>query len=133
MRTVALTVLSLSAATLAGLSPLAAQRRSNVLTTEEIERAKVGTAYEAVQTLRPRWLQPVKELIRLPGTPDAPPESPKVSVYVNEVSVGDLEYLKDIPAATVLEMRWLKPFEAANRFGPTEGQAAIVVTLKPAR
>ena len=130
MRTVALTVLSLSAATLAGLSSLAAQRRSNVLTTEEIQRANVATAYEAIQTLRPRWLQGPRELSRMPARADESPQSPGISVYINEVSVGGVDYLKDIAAATVLELRWLSPFEAASRFGPTEGQAAIVVTLK---
>jgi len=130
MRAVALTVLSLSVGTLAGRSPLAAQRRSNVLTTEEIQRANVATAYEAVQTLRPRWLQGPRELSRMPARGDESHLSPGISVYINEVSVGGVDYLKDIAAATVLELRWLSAFEAASRFGPTEGQAAIVVTLK---
>jgi len=130
MRRVALTVLGLSVATLAGQSPLAAQRRSNVLTTEEIERAKVATAYEAVQTLRPRWLQGPREMGRMPARGDESPHSAGIAVYINEVSVGGVDYLKDIAAPTVLELRWLSPFEAASRFGPTEGQAAIVVTLK---
>ena len=130
MRTVVLTVLSVSVATLAGQSPLAAQRRNNVLTTEEIERANVATAYEAVQTLRPRWLQGPRELNRLPARGDESPHSPGISVYINDVSVGGVDYLKDIAAVTILELRWLSPFEAASRFGPTEGQAAIVVTLK---
>ena len=97
MRTVALTLLTLSVATLVGRSPLAAQRRNNV---------------------------------RMPANADAAARPAGISVYVNEVSMGDLDYLKDIPAVRVLELRWLSPFEAASRFGPTEGQAAIIVTLK---
>ncbi len=130
MRTVALTVLSLSVATLAGQSPLAAQRRSNVLSGEEIQRANVGSAYDAVQTLRPRWLQGPRELNRMPANADEAARPAGISVYLNDVSMGDVDYLKDIPAVRVLELRWLSPFEAASRFGPTEGQAAIVVTLK---
>ncbi len=130
MRTVAVTVLSLSVATLAGQSPLAAQRRSNVLTSEEIQRANVGSAYDAVQTLRPRWLQGPRELNRMPANADATARPAGISVYVNDVSMGDVDYLKEIPAGTVLELRWLSSFEAASRFGPTEGQSAIVVTLK---
>ncbi len=126
MRTVAVTVLSLSVATLVAPSPLAAQRRKGILAAEEILRANVGSAYDAVQTLRPRWLQPPPELSRQPA-----PRFPPVSVYVGDVSMGDVEYLRNIPAVTVLELRWLSPFEAANRFGPTDGQAVIVVTLKP--
>src|SRR5207245_7290073 len=67
MRTVALAVLSVCVAALAGRSPLAAQRRSNVLTGEEIQRANVGSAYDAVQTLRPSWLQPRGELNSVPA------------------------------------------------------------------
>jgi len=130
MRTVAVTVLGLSVATLAGQSPLAAQRRSNVLTSEEIQRANVGSAYDAVQTLRPRWLQGPRELNRLPANADQSAHPAGIAVYINEVSMGDVDYLKEIPAGTILELRWLSPFEAANHFGPTEGQAAIIVTLK---
>src|SRR5438445_13612142 len=58
MRTVRLTLVTLAVAVLAGGAPLRAQRRGNVLSTEEIERAKstVGPAYALVQTLLPRWL-----------------------------------------------------------------------------
>ena len=130
MRIVALTVLSLSVVTLAGQSPLAAQRRSNVLTSEEIERANVGSAYDAVQALRPRWLEGPRELSRMPAHANDAARPAGIAVYINDVSRGDVDYLKEIPAAGVLELRWLSPFEAANRFGPTEGQSAIVVTLK---
>src|SRR5438132_743624 len=129
MRTVAVTVLSLSVAALAGRSPLAAQRRSNVLTSEEIQRANVGTAYDAVQALRPRWLQAPRELGRQPQK-GLDTRGPGIAVYIGNVSVGDIEYLRTIPAATVLELRWLSPFDAASRFSATDGQSAILVTLK---
>ena len=131
MRTVRLTLVTLAVAVLAGGAPLRAQRRGNVLSTEEIERAKsnVGTAYDLVQTLRPRWLQ-VHELTRLPGRADEPVRTTPVHAYVNDVDMGQVDYLKTIPVETVLEMRWLSQNEAASRFGPTEGYAAIVVTLK---
>ena len=141
MRTVALAVLSVCVAALAGRSPLAAQCRSNVLTGEEIQRANVGSAYDAVQTLRPRWLQPGVDLNSVParlgvpgpaGTPNPPASDrgPLMSIYVNEMSMGDEDYLKEIPAVRVLELRRLSPSEAAGRFGRTDGQAVIIVTLK---
>ncbi|HYT98824.1 MAG TPA: hypothetical protein VEK85_00510 [Gemmatimonadales bacterium] len=132
MRTFPLTLVTLSVAALAGATPLhAVQRRSNVLTAEEIERAKPngGSAFEIVETLRPRWLQ-VRELSRLPGTAGEPLKSTPVYVYVNDVNMGSVDYLKTIPAETVLEMRWLSANETAGRYGPTDGQAAIVVKLK---
>src|SRR5438552_18742595 len=94
MRTVALTVLSLSVATLAGRSPLAAQRRNNVLTSEEIQRAHVGSAYDAVQTLRPRWLQGPRELNRMPANADAAARPAGISFYVNAECMRDLDNLK---------------------------------------
>jgi hypothetical protein len=131
MRTVTVALVTLAVATLAGGAPLDAQRRSNVLTTEEIERSKgnVGTAYDLVQTLRPRWLQ-VHELSRLPGRADEPLRATTVHAYVNDVDMGQVDYLKTIPAETVLEMRWLGANEAASRYGPTDGHTAIVVRLK---
>src|SRR2546427_11966657 len=66
MPTFALTLLTLCVATLVGRLPLAAQGRSNILTVEEIDQANVGTAYDAVQALRPRWLQAPSELGRQP-------------------------------------------------------------------
>jgi len=44
--------------------------------------------------------------------------------------MGEVDYLKTIPAERVLEMRMLSANETASRYGPTDGQAAIVVTLK---
>ncbi|MGH2667930.1 MAG: hypothetical protein ACREMM_11310 [Gemmatimonadales bacterium] len=122
------TVLVLGAVVLAA-APLQAQRRSNVITAEEIERAQphVGTAYDAVQRLRPRWLKS-RELV-LSGRPDDPLQAAQVHVYLNDVDAGDVDYLKTIPAERVFELRWLSGNQAASRYGPTDGPA-IVVTLK---
>ena len=108
-----------------------AQKRSSVITLEEIERAgpTVGTAYDAVNTLRPRWLRAPREMLQLPGS-GREAQIARVHVYMDDHDMGDVDYLKDIPAVRVQELRWLSPFDAASRFGPTEGQAAILVTLK---
>ena len=57
MPTIMRTLLVLGVGVLAA-APLRSQRRSDVITAEEIEHAKGkgSTAYDAVQTLRPRWL-----------------------------------------------------------------------------
>lgn len=125
------TLLALGAVVLAA-APLQAQRRSYVITPEEIERAgpRVGTAYDVVQTLRPRWLGKPREVIQLPGAGAGQElQLARVHVYLNDVDVGDVDYLKTIPAERVLTLRWLSMNEAGSRFGPTEGPA-IVVTLK---
>ena len=110
-------------------APLGAQRRSDVITAEEIEKARatVGTAYDAVQSLRPRWLKPRDRI--LTGRPDDPVDVPKVRVYLDGRDQGDITYLRTIPAELVEELRYLSTNEAGSRFGPSEGPG-IVVTLK---
>jgi hypothetical protein len=132
MRAGTLALVTLSIAALAGSAPLQAQHRpSSVLTAEEIERARlnVSTAYDVVQMLRPRWLQQ-HELARLPGSPSHPLEDTSVRVYLNDRNMGAADFLKTLSVEMVQEMRWLSVNEAASRFGPTNGQAAIAVTLK---
>jgi len=112
-------------------APLAAQRvNSRLITAEEIERAgpTVGSAYDAVRTLRPRWLRSAGDVLALPrGGSDV--RVARLHVYLDDRDVGDLEYLKTIPAERVQTLRWLSTNEAGARFGPSEGPA-IVVTLK---
>jgi len=132
MRSVTPTLLTLAVVTIAAGMPLQAQHRSSrLITAEEIERssANINTAYDAVETLRPRWLQ-LHEVSRLPGRTGDPIRATPVRVYLNDVNVGEVDYLKTIPAARVLELQMLSANETASRYGPTDGQAAIVVTLK---
>src|SRR5207245_9681148 len=106
MPTFALTLLTLCVATLVGRLPLAAQGRSNILTVEEIDQANVGTAYDAVQALRPRWLQAPRELGRQTQK-GLDTRGAGIAVYIGNVSVGDFEYLRTISASTVRELRRL--------------------------
>lgn len=131
MRATTMTLLTLTLVTVGSVPTLHAQRRSKTLSAEEIEKSNTvaNTAYDVVETLRPRWLQP-HELLKLPGTPTSSPQSTPVYVYVNDVNVGPVDYLKTIPAKNVQELRYLDQNETASRYGPTDGQVAIVVTLK---
>jgi hypothetical protein len=121
-----LTVLSLVALAAA---PLQSQRRSDIITAEEIARVigKGRTAYDVVRTLRPRWLRS-RDLV-LQGGNSAPITSEGAHVYLNDVDQGDVDYLRTIPAELVAELRWLSANQAASRFGPANGPG-IVVTLK---
>jgi hypothetical protein len=131
MSTVSQRLLAFAFATLAIGVSLQAQRKTNILTADEIERAHLGasTAYEVVEMLRPRWLS-THELARLPGKPTEGLQGVGVRVWLNGHNAGDPDYLRTIPAERVLEMRWYGQNEAAGRFGPTDGQAAIEVTLQ---
>ena len=122
------TFAALSVALLAA-TPLHSQSRRDILTAEEIAKVsgKGASAFEAVRTLRPRWLK--ARDVFLEGTPDDLLRSRGARVYLNDVDQGDVEYLKTIPSEQVAELRWLSTNEAGSRFGPTRGPA-IVVTLK---
>lgn len=110
-------------------APLPAQRRSDIITAEEIARmtGKGGTAYNVVQALRPRWLR-TREIF-MHGEPSDMVQTAGPHVYINDHDQGDVDFLRTIPAELVAEMRWLSANQAASRFGPTNGPA-IVVTLK---
>jgi hypothetical protein len=106
-------------------SPLRAQRRS--ITAAEIAKAAgiVTTAYDAVHTLRPRWLQVPRELIQ----EGAQGQLVVIHVYQDEHDMGGVDYLKTIPAEHIDTIRWYSMNEAGSRFGPGEGPV-IAVTLK---
>jgi hypothetical protein len=128
MPTITRTLSVLSLVVLAA-APLRSQRRSDLITAEELARVsgKGGTAFDAVQALRPRWLK-VHETF-MEGEPTDLVKSQGAHVYLNDVDQGDVDYLKTIPAELVAELRWLSANQAASRYGPTNGPA-IVVTLK---
>lgn len=132
MRALHLTGLAVAALALGGRGPLLAQHfRKNVLTAEEIENgANITTAYDAVSRLRPTWLNPSDARMQSAGTRGVTVQFAQVRVYLNDFNVGDLDYLKSLAAESVQEMRYLSQNETASRYGPTDGQVAIVVTLK---
>ena len=99
------------------------RRNPRELTPEEIDEARVRTAYDAVARLRSRWL------INRGGNPDAD-GSVAVQVYVNGANAGGVESLQRFPANDVAKMQWLDPVASRSRFGPGNGRGAILVTLK---
>jgi hypothetical protein len=129
MPTIVRTLLVLSVVVLAA-APLRSQRRSDVITAEEIDRmkGKGGTAYDAVESLRPRWLK-VRDVYLEAGADGGIVKAEVPHVYLNDVDAGDVDYLKTIPAERVAELRWLSANQAASRYGPANSPG-IVVTLK---
>jgi|SRR6266851_3709211 len=130
MSTVSQGLLAFVFATLAVGVPLHGQRKTNVLTAEEIERANlnVSNAYDVVQLLRPRWFA-ARGLVRVPMSSDQGLQSVGVRIWLNGHNAGGPDYLKTIPAERVQEMHWYSANEAASHFGPTD-DSAIEVVLK---
>ena len=133
MRTPTIAVLTFAVATIGGYVPLQGQHwQKNVLTAEEIEKqsGNITTAYDAVVQLRPMWLHPSDITMKSVGTVGHPLQIARVKVYLNDFNVGDVDYLKTIAPENIQEMRFLGQNETASRYGPTDGQVAIVVKLK---
>ena len=131
MRTPTIAVLTVAVATFGGYVPLHGQHwQMNVLTAEEIEKQgdNITTAYDAVARLRPRWLHPSDVTMHSVGGPSV--QAAQIKVYLNDFNAGDIDYLKAIAVENIQEMRFLSQNETASRYGPTDGQVAIVVKLK---
>jgi hypothetical protein len=99
-----MTVLLLACAGASRQHPAPAQ---DVVTREEISAARVSTAYDALQRLRPVWLPAASERLpfSVPGQPT--PDFDRRCVWT--VYIGDRGYtqdaLRDTPASRVREIR----------------------------
>jgi len=102
------------------------KRNPNVLTREEISTLpEVGDAYEAIQRLRPRFLQ-LRGINRLVSS--APPEP---IVYLDEVKRGQIDFLRSVPVHNIGEIRYLRGVDATTRWGMGHEAGAIMIyTLK---
>lgn len=95
-----------------------AEHANRVLTADDIRSPQYGTAYEALQHLRPEFLRPRRAI----------PKS-EVIVYVNDIMVGGLDQLHAIRAAQIDELRYLDAREATMRFGTGHPDGAILILL----
>lgn len=79
------------------------------ITAEEIEDATQSNAYQLVQELRPGW---------------------RGTAYLDGYRLGPLRELASVPVASVRSVEYLRPMEAASRFGieHPDGGAILVMT-----
>ena len=126
---------TLCVALMTGL-PLAAQQSgqspkssSTLITETEINRARpnVAKAFDVVRLLRPRWFR-TGDVGTLPGMGSGPTME-RIHVYIDDRDMGDVEFLKSIPAEQIYTLKFVSMTEAGARFGPTDGPG-VVVTLK---
>lgn len=100
-----------------------------VITAEEIERQGVTdlNGYEVVERLRGRWL--------IPQAGDSPshPDPRLPVVYVDDIRLGEVQTLRNVPAGDILDMRFLDEREANFRYGLGHLGGAIVVRTKARR
>lgn len=101
----------------------------------EIAASSATNVYEAVQSLRPNWLNVrgvhnFTETGRLTGGErnlTASGGMPQIRTYLDWATLGEVEQLRAIPLHEVQAIQFLSPAQAAHRFGAGHAHGAIVV------
>jgi hypothetical protein len=111
------------------LSPIvlhAQKQQRDVITREEIQKSaqKDLDLFQAIRSLRPRFFEGRPGVRTLGGSRPA-----EVVVYVGRVPQGGIDALKNIPASSVDEVRYLDPTRSESEYGSLARGGAIVVTL----
>ncbi len=94
----------------------------NLLTQEQLTENHFTTAYEAVASLRPSWLE-------TRGT-DSFTTPSQVLVYLDDSRLGGVETLRTIALANVLYIRHIDGITASGRWGLDHGQGVIQVSTR---
>jgi hypothetical protein len=113
-----LLVAACAARTPSGQGPLPDR---DVLTQADLVEHHFATAYEAVQALRPNWMQ-----VRGANTLLNPQN--QVIVYLNDTRLGGVDTLKQITTPAIVTIRHLDGIAATARWGLDHGQGVILVT-----
>jgi len=96
----------------------------NRISEGEIGELEFHTAYEVIQTLRPQWLRSRGVNSFIDPTPSF------ADVFLDGTFIGKLEYLWNVSAMNVKELRFWGPAEAGVRFGMGYPRGVIEITSK---
>jgi hypothetical protein len=120
-------------------APAGAQEKRgdrNKLTQAEIAEVGTGimTARDAIRMLRPQWMTPPplgrqasSNMLTSGGG------SPVIVVYINDTRQPDIEALATVPAAKIVEMKYLDQNRAVLLHGPGHESGVIEVTTTDKR
>lgn len=107
-------------------SPRGPSRDRNMITTEELSTVNGLSAYEVVQRLRPHWLN-ARGGARSLGL------RTEVVVFADNIRLGGVEVLRNLPANTVRQMEYMDATSASNRLpgvGSGEHIAGAIVIYR---
>jgi len=96
----------------------------NIITQQEILEHKFETVYDAIQALRPIWLQ-------ARGTNSLQATATQVQVYLDNNHLGGPETLSTVSLGSVVYIRHYDGAAATARWGLDHGQGAIYVSTHP--
>jgi hypothetical protein len=105
-----------------GTTPARSDRPTRTQT--QMGEHRFTTAYDAVEALRSNWLH-------TRGT-DSFQTPSVVRVYLDNVSLGDIQTLRNIPVNTVVYIRYFDGVSATARWGLDHGSGVIYVSTRPA-
>jgi hypothetical protein len=94
---------------------------SSAITAAEIAEAGVQNAYEAVEQLRRRWLT------SRGATSALDPRLRYPVVFLDNFELGDLDQLRGIGVAEILEIRFIDGRDAVTRYGMEYGAGIIQI------
>jgi hypothetical protein len=124
----ALLLLSACAAAETGAARQGTRSRPDVLTREEIASVAVTNLYSAVERLRPAWL-------RARGGANLQGPTGAIVVFQNDVQLGGLEALRQLPPEVAESLRFLDGTTASNTL-PGLGSRAVagaIIIVTPGR
>lgn len=102
--------------------------RSTIITQEEIRTAGAATAYDLVQSLRPRWLNKRGPQTLTDAKLTAPPTEGDIIVYMSSAKLGGLSALREVAASSLVSVEFLDAPKANYRFGRGHPYGAILLS-----
>jgi hypothetical protein len=114
------------AACASGGSGSAATRQPDLISRAEIVESGASDALEIVERLRPQFLRPRGGLSIRDGGAPSPPQ-----VFVDGLELGGPDVLRDIPASSVMEIRYERNRDTEVRLG--SGQHGGVIHVRTGR
>lgn len=100
---------------------------THIIQAEITALSAVANAWDAVQRLRPQWLRG-RGLTSVSNAEGSLPV-----VYLNNARLGDIDALRSIEAAAVLEMRFVRASDATTRWGTGHAGGVIEVLVRSGR
>jgi hypothetical protein len=109
------------------MNDAAAQKRQrDVIAREElaaIDRQGLDV-YQAIRSLRPHFLEPPRGVRTMGAYATAP-----AVLYVDGLRQGEVESLKMMMVANVMEIRYLEPSKAQEEYGMSHSGGALLIKL----
>jgi hypothetical protein len=96
----------------------------NIITQQEIVDQRFETVFDAIQALRPNWLQ-------TRGTNSLTQTPTQVQVYLDNSRLGGIETLSTVNLASVVYIRHYDGLAATARWGLDHGQGVIYISTHP--